>query len=124
MKISPFRRFNSDDYPSAASYFSDFLGSLNVIVDALNNLLQNNIDITYNMAAERQTQMMTHGVAQNIKLNTLKQTPSLVRVGYAGGYVATAAITNYNSDGTVQVTVYFQGTAPTTPVSTLLVFEP
>jgi hypothetical protein len=124
VKVRPFRRFSDDDYPGAPTWFSDFLNTINPMVDGLNPLLANNIDIDNNLLAERQTVTLQHGVAIAIRLQRLKVIPRLVRVGYAAGYVGVGAITSYNTDGTFAVTVYFQGTAPTGPVQTTLVFEP
>lgn len=74
--------------------------------------------------AERHTISVVHGVSINVRMISLKAAPKLVRVGYANGYVGVGAINQYNADGTVQVTVYFLGTPPTTAIPTVLVFEP
>lgn len=125
MKIRPFLRFNSDDYPQAPSWFLTYLNMINPMIDTLNVLLFNQIDTFYNIAAERQTVTLSHGVPIQIKLRSLNQIPYLVRVGYAAGYVGVGAITGYNTDGTIMVTVWFQdATPPTSPVATLLVLEP
>jgi hypothetical protein len=124
MKISALNRFNIDDYSNSPQWFQNFLNNLNTIVINLNNLIQNNVDLTYNILCERQTVSLKHGVPITITLRSLKTRPTLVRVGYASGYVGTGAITAYNTSGTLQVTVYFSGTAPTGAVSTVLVFEP
>lgn len=124
MKFRPFLRFNSDDYPKAEPWFLTYLNMINPMIDTLNVMLANNIDTTWNIAAERQTVLLSHGVPIQIKLRSLNQIPFLVRVGYASGYVGVGAITTYNTDGTLMVTVWFQGTPPTSPVSTLLVLEP
>jgi hypothetical protein len=100
------------------------LGNLNLIIDTLNPLVQNNIDIDNNLLAERQTVTLSHNTAIQIKMQKLAQQPRIVRVGYASGYIGVGAITGYNTDGTLEVTVYFVGTAPTSPVSTVLIFEP
>lgn len=123
MRLSPFRRFTSEDYPTAPSWFRTFFDNINPMVDQLNRLLASNIDIDSNLLAERQTVLVQHGVPITIKMNRLTQTPFLVRVGFANGHVGYAAVTNLNADGSVQVTVYFQD-APVAPVSTVLVFEP
>jgi hypothetical protein len=124
MKIRPLPRFLQDDYPTAGSWFYNFLGNLNLIIDTLNPLVQGNIDTFYNIQCERQTVTLSHATAIQIKLQTLTAIPRFVRVGYAAGYVGVAAITSYNTDGTFDITVYFQGTAPTAAVATMLIFEP
>ena len=40
------------------------------------------------------------------------------------GYIGTAAITNYNTDGSLQVTMYFVGTVPTSAQQVELIVEP
>jgi hypothetical protein len=57
-------------------------------------------------------------------MKKLTSAPKLVRLGYAGGYIGTAAITGYNTDGSIVVTVFFVGTVPTSAQSCVLVFEP
>lgn len=124
MKVMTLRRFSDDDYPNAQPWFLDFLNNLNPVIDTINPLFANNITIDDNLAAERQTVTLSHGVPVLIKLQTLKLVPRLVRVGFANGYVGVAGITNYLNDGTFYVTVYFQGTPPVVPVLTTLVIEP
>lgn len=123
MQIQPFRRFTLEDYPNAPSWFQNFMTNINPMVDQLNQLLAGRIDIANNLLAERQTISVTHGVPFNIRMQRLTQSPFLVRVGYADGHTGYAAVTAFNVDGTVQVTVYFHD-APATAVSTLLIFEP
>lgn len=124
MKIRQFRRFNRDDYRAAPDWFLNFLDNLNLMVDQLNVLLQNNIDIDNNLLAERRTLSVTHNTPINVTMQKLTQQPYLVRAGYASGHVVTGCnITGYNSDGSVAVTVTFAD-APTSPVSTTLIFEP
>lgn len=123
MQIQQFRRFSAEDYPHAPTWFRSLMDNINPMVDQLNQLLAGNIDIANNLLAERQTITVKHGVPFSIRMQRLTQTPFLVRVGYANGHVGYAAITNFNNDGTVQVTVYFQD-APTAAIPTLLVFEP
>lgn len=124
MQIRPFQRFQNDDYKAAPSWFWDFLGNLNQMVDTLNAALQNNLDIDYNFRAERQTVKVSHNVPVTLNLRRLSGQPRMVRLGYASGYQGTATITGYNTDGSLQVTVFFLGTAPTTPQTVTLVFEP
>lgn len=124
MKIQSLKRYNSDDYSDAPDWFSDFLSNINSTIDTLNPLLQNNVDIDNNLLAERQIVKLSHGVAVKVRLRTLKVRPSLVRVGYASGFVGVGAITAYNTDGTYSVTVFFLGTPPTAPVLAVLVLEP
>lgn len=124
MKIQPFKRLNRDDYRNAPDWFYDFLDAMNPLIDTLNILLLSNIDINNNLLAERQVVSLQHNVPITIKLLSLKQQPSLVRVGYANGFIGTGAITGYNVDGTYQVTVFFLGTPPTASTLTVLVFEP
>lgn len=124
MKIVPFQRFNVDDYRNSQPWFQLFLDNMNFMVLTLNALLQRNIDIDNNLLAERQIVKLSHNVPITIKLQSLKTQASLVRVGFAAGFIGIGAITTYNPDGTLQVTVYFQGTIPTVPVTTTLIFEP
>lgn len=124
MRIASFIRFNRDDYREAEPWFSDFLDSLNIIIDTLNPLLASNIDINNNLLAERQIVTLSHNVPIKVRLQRLKQIPTLVRVGYANGFIGTGAITGYNPDGTVMVTVFFHGTPPANPTATVLVIEP
>jgi hypothetical protein len=124
MLTIPFRRFNKDDYRNAPQYFYTLLDNLQPIVDTCNFLFQSNIDIDNNMLAERQIVSCTHGVPFSTRMRTLAVTPKLVRYGYASGaQVLAANITGYNADGTVEVTVLFNG-APTTAQTLQLVFEP
>lgn len=102
----------------------NFLDNINTTIDMLNPLIQNGIDIDNNMTSERQVVTLSHGVAIKISLRKLSIRPALVRVGYAAGHVGVGAITTYNADGSLNVTVYFQGTAPTAAVATTLIFEP
>lgn len=124
MKVAQLRRLNSDDYHNAPEWFLTFVDNMNVMIDNLNPLLQNGIDIDNNITAERQTVTLSHATPIKIKLNRLTTTPKIVRVGYAAGLVGVAAITAFNADGTITITVYFQGTPPTTPILTTLVMEP
>jgi hypothetical protein len=124
MKVRPLPRFSRDDYRAADAWFYDFLDGLNVVVDALNPVFANGLDIDNNLISERRTLAITHGVPINVRLNVLKSRPTLVRVGYAAGYVGHGAITKYNSDGTIAVTVYFLGTPPAGAVNTTIVLEP
>lgn len=124
MRIRPFTRLSTDDFRGAEPWFITFLETMNPMIDTLNSLVQNNINIDDNLLAERQTVLLSHGVPVTIKLRKLRQQPYFVRVGYAAGHVGTGAVTGYNSDGSVQVTVYFSGTIPTTPVLTTIVLEP
>lgn len=124
MKIRPFIRFAQDDYKQAPQWFFTFLGVMNMFVDTLNAVLQNNVDIDNNQLAERQTLAVQHGVPISTKLNKLTGMPRMVRAGYASGQVVTGcSITGYNNDGSVQVTVLFNG-APSGTISTVVVFEP
>lgn len=124
MKLQALKRYNKDDYPNAADWFLTFLDNLNSTIDILNPLLTHNIDLDNNILGERQTVTLTHATPISIKMRSLKQQPRFVRVGFASGYVGIGAISTYNTDGTLMVTVYFQGTLPTAPVSTVLYFEP
>lgn len=124
MKLATLLRFSEDDYTGAPDWFRTFLGSLNQMVDSIGPLVQHNIDLDNNILGERQTLTVTNGVPITVRLRTLKTTPSFVRVGYAAGYVGVAAITKYNVDGTLQVTVNFTGTQPTSSVSITVYFEP
>jgi len=124
VKIRPLKRFLQDDYRSAPQWFFDFLGSLNQAVDTLNPALQNGLDLDNNMTAERQQVTVTHNVPITVRMRRIGTTPRLVRLGYAAGYVGTANVTAYKSDGGVTVTVFFLGTVPTTAVSVVLIFEP
>lgn len=124
MKLAPFRRFNRDDYRAAESWFGDFLDAMNLIIDSLNPLVASGVDIDNNLLAERQIVTLSHNVPIQIRLQRLKQVPKLVRVGYANGFIGTGAITGYNGDGSIMITVFFQGTPPTVPTATVLVIEP
>jgi hypothetical protein len=123
-RVAGFKRFDKEDYRTSPDWFDDFLENLNPMIDALNPLLQNSIDIDNNLLAERQTVAVTHNVPITLTMKRLKQTPFLVRAGYAQGHIVTGCnITAYNSNGSIQVTVLFND-APTTAVSTVLIFEP
>jgi hypothetical protein len=124
MKIRPFTRFSQDDYRGSPVWFWNFLGNLNLMVDTLNAALQSNLDIDNNLLAERQTVSVSHNVPVTLRMKKLTSTPRLVRLGYANGYIGTAAISKYNTDGSLQVTVYFLGTVPTSAQSVVLIFEP
>jgi hypothetical protein len=124
MKFRPFRRFVIDDYPTSQSWFRDFLDALNPLIDTLNPMLQNGLDTTYNLTGERQVISLQHGVPVTVKLNSLKSQPVFVRCGYASGYVASAAVTAYNGDGSVTILPYFAGTPPASSVSVTVFFEP
>lgn len=126
MKIQSFRRFTMQDYTGAPTWFQNFLNALDPMIDTLNFLLQNNIDLDNNILGERQTISLKHNVPITVKMKTLGQTrPNIVTVGYAQGFIGSAAITAYNADGTVDVTVFFQGAIlPTGSVSTMLFFQP
>lgn len=123
IKIRPFVRFNQDDYKGSSAWFWNFLGTLNLMVDTLNFLVQGNIDIDNNLYAERQTVSVSHNTPITLSMKKITSVPKMVRVGYASGYIATANITAYDTDGTLQVTVYFLGTVPTTAQTVILVFE-
>src|SRR4051812_34029008 len=103
MKVRSFKRFSADDFRGSPNWFLDFIDSLNPMIDSLNPLLANNIDIDNNLLAERQSVTVSHGVPVTVTLRSLTAIPRLVRVGYAAGYVGSAAITSYNGDGSVQV---------------------
>jgi len=124
MKFRPLKKFLQDDFKDAPQYFFDFLANLNLIVDSLNPLLQNGIDIDNNQTAERQSVSLSHNTPVSVRMRRMTAQPNIVRLGYAGGNPGTAYIAGYNTDGTVRVGVFFHGTAPTAPVSCILIFEP
>lgn len=124
MKLNTFKRYNKEDYSGATDWFLTFLDNINTTIDSLNPLITHNIDIDNNLLAERQIVTLSHGVPIRIKLRSLRIRPTLVRVGYAAGFVGVGAITAYNTDGTISVTVFFLGTPPSVPVLTTLVLEP
>lgn len=125
MKVRSINRFNRSDYPNQSDEFYRLLDNLNLIPDTLNPLLQSNVDIDNNLLAERQTVTLSHGVPVTVRMRKLKQTPFLVRYGYANkNAVRSATITQINADGTIAVTVFFESPAPTNPVPVVLVFEP
>jgi hypothetical protein len=122
MKIRPLQRHNVDDYRQAPQWFRDFLDVTNQGVDTLNTVLQGNIDINNNLAAESQTVTLSHNTPTKVRLLRLQSVPSFCIAGYAGGNVGVGRITNYQSDGSLMVTVYFLGTPPTGSVATKLWF--
>ena len=124
IKIQALKRYNKDDYSGATQWFLTFLDNINTTIDTLNPLLQGNVDIDNNLLAERQTVTLSHATAIKVKMRDLTIRPTLVRVGYAGGYVGSCAVQTYNVDGTITIICYFQGTPPTVPVATTLIFEP
>lgn len=116
----PLQRLNSDDFRESSQWFRSFLESYNILTDSLNGLLEGNIDIPNNLRADQRQVTVTHNVPINIR--TRISSPSFVMVGYAAGYIATAGITSYAADGSVNVVVFFVGTVPTAPVQVNLWF--
>jgi hypothetical protein len=123
MRFQALKRYNKDDYSGAAEWFLTFLDNINTAIDTLNPLLAHNVDIDNNLLAERRTVLVTQATPFKIKMQRLAVQPTLVRVGYAAGYVGIAGITSYNTDGSVSVTVYYT-VIPPGPILTTLVFEP
>ena len=73
MKITPFKRFSSDDLgPKAPDWMLDFLGLINMAIENVNTCVNGRITFSENHLAETQSINITSGVNQVVYLQTLK----------------------------------------------------
>lgn len=126
MQISGFSRFTSDDFRNVPAWFKAVIVILNPLIDTLNQLLQNGIDLRYNIQAEQQTINIVGGTATQVYLQTLTLAPHNVRAGNAGSTeeVSMVNIIGYDNTGINPIVVVRFQSGTTSAIPVLLTFEP